>query len=100
MKYKFELIHCATYIPTKQETNKTLLNLQDYLRVTTTTHAEKPNISYLQVMDAVADNKGTMIANGIHEYIILEGDAKLYEVLQFEYGECFKWLIPLLGGLT
>ena len=64
--------------------NKTLLNMQDYLRVTTATHTEKSNISYLQVMDAVADNKGTMIqllsdleeqfiSNGIHEYIILEG---------------------------
>ena len=33
----------------------------------------------------------------VTEYIILEGDAKLYKVLQslkFEYGECFKWLIP------
>ena len=62
-------------------------------------------------MDAVADNKNTMIhllndlqeqfiSNGIHEYIVLEGDAKLYEVLQslkFEYGECFQWLIPFPG---
>ena len=78
--------------------------MQDYLRVTTATYTEKSNVSYLRVMNAVADNKGTMIqvlsdlqeqfiSNGIHEYIILEGDAKLYEVLQslkFECGECFK----------
>ena len=51
-------------------------------------------------MDTVADNEGTMIqlvsdleeqviSNGIHEHITLEGDAKLYEVLQslkYEYG--------------
>ena len=62
-------------------------------------------------MDTVADNEGTMIqlvsdleeqviSNGIHEHITLEGDAKLYEVLQslkYEYGECFKWLIPFPG---
>ena len=94
-----------------KEPNKVLLNMQDYLRVTTATYTEKSNVSYLRVMDAVADNKGTMIqrlsdlqeqfiSNGMHEYIILEGDAKLYEVLQslkFEYGECFKWLIPFPG---
>ena len=93
-----------------KEPTKVLLNMQDYLRVTTATYTEKSNVSYLRVMDAVAD-KGTMIqllsdlqeqfiSNGIHEYIILEGDAKLYEVLQslkFEYGECFKWLIPFSG---
>jgi hypothetical protein len=85
--------------------------MQDYLRLTTATHTKKSNVSYLWVMDAVADNKGTMIqllsdlqeqfiSNGIHEYIILEGDAKLYEVLQslkFEYGECFKLLLPFPG---
>ena len=87
-----------------KQPNKVVLNMQDYLRVTTATYTEKSNVSYLRVMNAVADNKGAMIqvlsdlqeqfiSNGIHEYIILEGDAKLYEVLQslkFECGECFK----------
>ena len=92
-----------------KEPNRVLLNLQDYLRVTTVTCTEKSHISYLQVMDAVADSKDTIsmihllsdlqeqfISNGVHEYIILEGDAKLYEVLQslkFEYWDYFKWLI-------
>ena len=58
-------------------------------------------------MDAVADNKNTLIqllsdlqeqfiSNRIHKYIILEGNAKLYKVVQslkFEHGECFKLLI-------
>ena len=35
--------------------------MQDYLRVTTATYTEKSNVSYLRVMYAVADNKGTMI---------------------------------------
>ena len=76
-----------------KEPDKILLNMQDYLRLTTGTHTEKSNVTYLQVMDAVADNKDTLIqllsdlqeqfiSNGIHEYVILEGDAKLYEVLQ------------------
>ena len=33
-------------------------------------------------------------------YIIFEGDAKLYKILQslkFVHGECFKWLIPFPG---
>ena len=94
-----------------KEPTKFLLNMQEYLRVTTATHTEKSNVTYLQVMDAVADNKDTLIhllsdlqeqliSNGTHEYIVLEGDAKLYEVLQslkFEYGECFQWLIPFPG---
>lgn len=62
-------------------------------------------------MHAVADSKDTIIellsdlqeqlfSNESQEYIVLEGDAKLYEVLQslkFEYRECFKWRIPFAG---
>ena len=65
-------------------------------------------------MDAVADCKDTMMAM-IHDlyqqyivqqkqeyiYLIIEGDAKLYEVLQslkHEYGRNLQWLIPLPGG--
>ena len=85
--------------------------MQDYPRVTTATRTEKSNVTYLQVMDAVADNKNTLIqllsglqeqfiSNRIHKYIILEGNAKLYKVVQslkFEHGECFKLLIPFPG---
>ena len=42
------------------------------------------------------DLQEQFISNGTYEYIVLEGDAKLYEVLQalkFEYGKCFQWLI-------
>ena len=71
-----------------KEPNKVLLNMQDYLRVTTATYTEKSNVSYLPVMDAIADNKGTMIQ-------LLSDLQELHKVLQslkFEYGEYFKCL--------
>ena len=62
-----------------KEPSKFLFNVQHFLTVTTATYTEKSNVSYLQVMDAVADNKDTMIqllsdlqeqsiTSGIHEY--------------------------------
>ena len=44
-----------------KEPNRVLLNLQDYLRITTVTCTEKSHVTYLQVMDAVADSKNTII---------------------------------------
>ena len=60
--------------------------------------------------DAVADTKDTMmdmlhelqefIVEQKHQWLILEGDGKIYEILQslkFEYGEELKWVIPFRG---
>lgn len=66
---------------------------------------------YLQVKDAVADCKDTMMQmlhELHHQYIVqqrrhwllVEGDAKLYDILQslkFEYGDELKWLYPYPG---
>ncbi len=54
-------------------------------------HTEKSNVLFLEVMDAVADTKDTMIAmlHNLHqkyiqdqslEYLLVEGDAKLYDL--------------------
>ena len=78
--------------------------------VTRVTHTECSNIIYLQVKDAVADTKDTMmdmlhelqefIVEQKHQWLILEGDGKIYEIsqsLKFEYSEELKWVIPFRG---
>ena len=66
---------------------------------------------YLEVLDAVADRKDTMMAL-LHslkktfieernmQWLVLEGDAKLYDILKslhYEYGEELNWLVPYPG---
>ena len=62
-------------------------------------------------MDAVADTKDTMIAllHNLHskyilhqhqEFLVLEGDAKLFDIVQslkHEYGDELRWVIPYPG---
>ena len=90
---------------------KTFLNIQDYFSVTRPNHTEKSNVLYLKIMDAIADSKDTMMAmlHDLHkqyieeqhqQWLLVEGDAKVYEILKalkFEYGEELKWLIPYPG---
>ena len=90
---------------------KPFLNIQDYFSLTRATHTERSQIVYLEVMDAVADSKDTVmqllhdlqqqfIVGKNMKWLVLEGDAKLYEVvksLQFEYGEEMSWVIPYPG---
>ena len=89
----------------------TFLNMQGYFSVTRVNHTEKSNILYLEVMDAVADSKDTMITmlNNLHkrfiedqglQYLLVEGDAKLYAIVQalkHEYGDELKWVVPYPG---
>ena len=93
------------------EPSKTLVNLQDYLGTTRVNHTEKSAVEYLQVMDAIADSKDTMMEmlHNLHEkhiaphkqqWLVVEGDAKVYEILKSlccEYDEDLKWLIPYPG---
>ena len=77
----------------KKRPQSTFLNLQQYLSVTRINQTEKSNIFYLLVMDAVADTKATMMAmlhklytefiegQGL-QYLVLEGDAKVFDILQ------------------
>ena len=68
------------------------LNLQDYYSLTRPTHTEISQVIYLEVLD-VADCKDTMLtllhslrSKFIEErnmrWLVLEGDAKLYEILK------------------
>lgn len=95
----------------KVQESRTFLNMQDYFSLTRATHTEKSNVLYLEVMDAKADSKDTIMhmLNNLHEqyitqrrkqWLIVEGDAKVYELLQsvkLEYREELSWLIPYPG---
>ena len=85
--------------------------MQEYFAITSVNHTERSNVAYLKVMDAVADTKDTIITvlhnlqqkfiigQGI-ENLVVEGDAKLFNILQslkHEYGEELHWLIPFPG---
>ncbi len=85
------------------------LDLHEYMSATKPVTVEQSNILYLQVLDAIADSKDTLI-HILHDlegrfirqrhnldFLLVEGDAKLYEVLQaikFEYGQ---ELLPMPG---
>ena len=90
------------------ESSKTFLDIQEYLSLTRATHSEKSNILYLDVMDAKSDSKDTLMAmlqdlyqefiiEQGRQHLVVEGDAKIYKLLQslkVEYGDEFYWLIP------
>ena len=61
--------------------------------MTRATHTEKFQVAYLEVMDAIPDSKYTLlellhdlfaklIKDQSGEYLVIEGDQKLYDVLQ------------------
>ena len=106
----------CTYMLQKQVSvcgTKIFLNVKDYFKLHSgsTCKREKSEITYLQVMDAISDSKDTMMAvlqdlhrqfvvNQKKEYLIVEGDAKIYEVLQslkYEYGNDLKWVLVYPG---
>ena len=73
---------------TEKEPNS-VINFQDYFDLLKATHTEKSKTGYVKVMDAVADSKETIIqplhdlyAKFIKQYLVLEGDQKLYQVFQ------------------
>ena len=64
-----------TYMMYKVATQKdyNFLNLQDFLSANDATHTEKSQVAYLEVMDAVADSKDTVIQilHDLHEFYIV-----------------------------
>ena len=93
--------------------NKCLICLQDYFSCTRATHIEKSNFN---IMDSKADSKDTLMAMLLDiydefvvkkstndtdtKYLVVEGNAKLYELLQslkYEYSDMLGWLIPYPG---
>ena len=91
--------------------SNTFLDLQSYMHVISQSETEKSNVVYLQVLDAKSDSKDTLmqILYDLHqrfikkqnkEYLTVEGDAKLYEVLhslKYEYGDELRWLLLYPG---
>ena len=88
-----------------------ILHLQDYLKIISPVKVERSKVVYLQVLDAVSENRDTImtVLFDLHhrfidgqgkKFIVLAADAKLYEVVQsvkYEYGEELKWLLPFPG---
>ena len=95
----------------KQDKSVVLLDLHQFMILWQSSQPEKSEVVYLHALDAIADRKDTMILvlNDLHarfikgkrmKHLLVEGDAKLYDVLQslkFEYGVEYSWLIPMLG---
>ena len=105
-----------TYMLQKQaielsESDQPFMNMQDYFSTTRVTHTEKSEVAYFEVMNAVSDSKDTQIEmlhslfdkfirGSTREYLVVEGDQKLYDILQslkFEYGKELDWVIPFPG---
>ena len=89
----------------QQAPDKVAPELQDYLATIRPSHTHPSEIKYHSVLDAVGDSKDTVISDLYEQYVvqhnlthlILEGDAKLYEVLQSlkcEYEHDLEWLVP------
>ena len=95
----------------EQRAGRVFLNIQDYLELTRATHTQKSKVEYRQIIDAVADSKDTMMSliDDLHkqyivenkkQFLIVEGDTKIYEVLKSlksEYGDDLSWLITYPG---
>ncbi len=105
-----------TYFVHKMSVNNStaelpFLSIQDFFSVVRVTHTQKSQVVYLEVMDAKADSNDTIMEllhdlrqqfiEGLkHEWLVVEGDGKFYELLkslQFEYGEELNWVIPYPG---
>ena len=99
------------YGQTNGNASKAFVDLKQYLTMAKPIQVEESKVVYLDVLDAVADSKDTLLdlLNDLHsrfiegqnmKHILVEGDAKLYEVLQsikFEYGNEFSWLLTMPG---
>ncbi len=94
-----------------QSDSPVVLNIQGYMKVIRPAQTEKSNVVYLHVLDAKSDSKDTLmqvlqdlqhrfIEGQQKEWLVLAGDAKIYDVLlslKYEYGEELKWLLPYPG---
>ena len=63
---------------------KVVISLQDYLDLTRATHTEQSEVGYVEVRNAVSDNRDTI--NNLHtkfikgkkqDYLVIVGDQKL-----------------------
>lgn len=75
---------------------------------------QKSKVVYLDVLDTKADSNDTImqvlhdlhkqyIESHIREWVLIAGDAKVYEILEsfkYEYGEEHRWIVPYPGDLA
>ena len=108
------LTQVTTYMLLKNAVRdgKHLVGIQSYFTIASKTpEPEVAIVKYIQVLDEMADCKETIlhvisslyteyIANNGNQFLVLEGDAKTYAIIQaikHEYGSDLSWLIPYPG---
>ena len=98
----------VVYNQSQEECFIDIKSLFSLIRPTSTQISE---VQYIEVLDTVADKQDTVTAildNLYHDqilsrqmqYVIVEGDAKIYEIMQnikYQYGMEFRWLVPYPG---
>ena len=91
--------------------NLSFISIQAFLSTCRNSSAQRSKVAYLRVMDAVADSKDTVLqlTHDLYQqfifdqkmkWLVVEGDAKVYEVLKAlknEYGEELRWMLPYPG---
>ena len=111
LKHEINVYMLYKVFNTTNSTTKTVINIQDYFSCIRPTHSEKSNYYYLDILDAIADNKDTLMSSlyDLHEqfiqkkgcqYLVVTGDAKVYEKFQslkIEYTGELHWLVPYPG---
>lgn len=111
LREKLNVYLLLTCENTKISPQEPLLNMQEYLRSIKPCKEEESNVAYLSVLDAKADSKDTImqVIHDIHkryiegqnkQWVIIEGEAKVYELLQSlknKYGDELKWVLPYPG---
>ncbi len=105
-------IHATNYFLLKNASTKTMIGMQPFFAISQ--NLPKPevgSVAYVDVLDEIADDKHTVlhIIDDIHDkyvceynktFVVLEGDAKTYDVVQalkLEYKNDLNWLIPYPG---
>ena len=107
---------CATgYCSVKNvaaESESSFIGMQQFVAFADNiTQAEVGHVKYVGVLDEVADTKDTVlhIISDLHteyicrhekSFVVIEGDAKVYDIIQSvkrEYGSDLDWVIPFPG---
>lgn len=101
--------HYHTFSDESQsESYQPVLHIQEYMTVISPVQPEKSEVVYIQVLDAVTENKDTIMFDlhsrfleGLgNKFLVLAADAKLYQMIssvKYEYGEELEWLLPFPG---
>lgn len=104
--------HTTSYCLCKNAAPGDFVGFQTFYAVSEKVKApEVARVKYIGVLDEVADTKETLlhVLSDLHceyirkeqnQFLVLEGDAKIFELIQtikYEYGADLSWLIPYPG---